>query len=308
MGNAVGLLWYSELFGGAWEDRCHVFLGLKFGDDYQPITDNDGDWGLDGLNRSRGSVYQCYGLEPETKNPTKGVTDKITSDLKKLTKYEADIQSLLGDVKIKRWVLLLNKDVPSSSIHLFAKKKEKELLDSGLSILADDFQVVLKTPTYFEKENLEYEKARSDKLEFDIPRLDAPSLDAVRENSKFQAVYKKFRKISDSDDVAERFAYDEIKNFIEQDIQLDEISKRAGDLYSEIESVRRDVESDAVKGSTFVGTFASWASTSSTLEDRLDRRIGQRVGGETLVRLRKYFLADWFVRCPLDFKAKSPGQ
>jgi hypothetical protein len=43
----LALLWYTELYGDSWEDRCNALLALKHGADYQPIGDKGGDLGLD---------------------------------------------------------------------------------------------------------------------------------------------------------------------------------------------------------------------------------------------------------------------
>lgn len=77
----LALLWYTELYGDGWEDRCNALLALKHGADYQPIGDKGGDLGLDGLVLCQGIAYQAYGQEPENQDPAKGVKDKIHADL-----------------------------------------------------------------------------------------------------------------------------------------------------------------------------------------------------------------------------------
>ena len=301
----MSLVWYSQYHGDEWEKMCDALLALKHGADFQPISDKGGDLGLDGLVVSQGIAYQAYGQEPENQDPAKGVKSKIHTDLAKLKKNQDGIVKLLGGKKISRWVLLLNKEIPHNNIHTYAKSKQDEVVSWQLSFVGEGFQVVIQTPTYFETEYLEYQKRRDDRVEVDIPLQASPSMENIRLNEKFIAVFDKFRRITDTDEDAERFAYNEIRNYIENAIQLDEIQKREPDFYSAIEEVRSDVEYDADQGSILSGSNESYSSTKQTLEDRLTNKIGARLGTTTLARVRKYIISDWFVRCPLNFKKKS---
>ncbi len=297
--------WYRELYGDDWEDRCHALLSLKHGANYQPIGDKGGDLGLDGLSLSEGIAYQAYGQEPETIDPAQGVKNKIHKDLGKLKKNQNEISKLLGDNKIKRWLLLINKDIPHNSIHQYAKNKESEVKSWQLEFIDDDFQVIIQMPSYFETESLEYHKKKDDRIEVEISNPQAVSMSNMRENEQFIKVFNKFRKITDNDEDAENLALDEIKNYFENAIWLDETQKQQPEFYSSIEEVRSDVEDDAKQGSIMEGSFNSFSNTKNTLETRLINKIGARLGTKTLKNVRKYIIADWFVRCPLNFKQKG---
>ena len=297
--------WYRDFYGDDWENRCHALLALKHGANYQPIGDKGGDLGLDGLSLSDGIAYQAYGQEPENKNPAQGVKNKIHTDLGKLKKNQNEILNLLGENKIKRWVLLINKDIPNNSIHQYAKNKENEVKLWQLKFVDSDFQVIIQTPSYFETESLEYHKKKDDRIEVEIPNPQASSMDEIRENEHFIKVFNKFRKITDNDEDAENLALDEIKNYFENAIWLDETQKQQPEFYSSIEEVRSDVEADAKQGSIMDGSFVSFSNTKNTLETRLINKIGARLGTKTLENVRKYIIADWFVRCPLNFKRKG---
>jgi hypothetical protein len=301
----LSYLWYTLLHGDGWEERCHALLALKHATDYQPITDKGGDFGLDGIVVCNNLAYQAYGLEPGNQDAAKSVKDKIHRDITKLKKNADEIAPLFGSQQLKRWVLLLNQDIPHSSIHAYAKAKQDWLISEGLSYVADDFQIIIQTPTFFETENLEYQKKKDDKVEVGFDAIEAPDLDGLRTNPNFITVYDKFRVISDTDQDAEFLAYKEVKNHIENGIQIDAIRTREPDFYSEIETVRSDVEADANEGSMLEGNFNSYSNAKSTLEQRLNHKIGNRLGQQTLANVRKYIIADWLVRCPLRFKAKT---
>ena len=297
--------WYRELYGDDWEDRCHALLSLKHGSNYQPIGDKGGDLGLDGLSLSEGIAYQAYGQEPENKDPAQGVKNKIHADLAKLKKNQNEILELVGKNKIKRWLLLINKGIPHNSIHQYAKNQENEVKSWQLEFIDSDFQVIIQTPSYFETESLEYHKKKDDRIEVEIANPQVSSMSNIRENEHFMRVFNKFRKITDNDLDAENLALDEIKNYFENAIWLDETQKQQPEFYSSIEEVRSDVEADAKQGSIMEGSFVSFSNTKNTLETRLINKIGARLGTKTLENVRKYIIADWFVRCPLNFKQKG---
>jgi hypothetical protein len=199
-------------------------------------------------------------------------------------------------------LLLLNKEIPSNDLHRYAKQKETEAKSWGLSIIDPDFAVFLQTPSFLETEWFEYRKRRDDKIEIDIGDLSTPALVLLRQNPDFQKVYDKFRVITDDDYQAEQLAYSELKNFIENSIQLSEIQRREPDFFSKIEEIRSDIEADAEQGSIASGTWDSFSHIKTSLEYRLDTVVGNRLGHKTLSRVRKFTIADWLVRCPLRFK------
>jgi hypothetical protein len=300
----AGNLWHLDLSGDAWEAMCNTLLSLKYGPEYQTISDNGGDYGLDGLNLTKATAYQAYGLEMDNKNPLKGCKDKIHTDLKKLQKNAQDIIEILGDVKLKHWGLILNRKIPHSDLHKYLKTKEIELKSWNLPFIDPSFQAVILEPTYLEGEYLEFIKKKDGRIELDIPIVAAPDLSEIKENQKFLDVYNKFTAFVDQSE-AEQLAYYEIQNYIENTIVLDEMRKREPEFFTEIEEIRSDLERDAEHGSLMEGSFASYTSTKDALNHRIDHKIGNRLGTITLGRVKKYIIADWLVRGPLRFKEKK---
>lgn len=300
-------LWYLDYNGKAWENLCDALLARKHDADYQPMGDKGGDLGLDGLYARGGTIYQAYGQEPENKDPVGGVRSKIGTDLNKLKKYRDEIAEILGDTKIKSWVLLLNKEIPHNQLHQYAKKKEIEVKTWNLPFVASDFQVTMQPPSFLETEWFEYRKRRDDKIDVQISKPQAPEIELLKDNENFKKVVEKFLAVYDTPDVAKQMAYIELKNFIQNGILLEEIRKREPDFYSEIEEIRSDLELDAESGSLAVGTYENYSSIRNTLEQRLNSVVGGRLGERTLSGVRKYTISDWLVRCPLNFK-KRPLQ
>lgn len=304
MGFCVGDLWHLNLSGDAWEAMCNTLLSLKYGPAYQTISDNGGDYGLDGINVTIKTAYQAYGLELENKDPLKGCKDKIHKDLTKLHTNAAEISEILGENKISCWALVLNRKIPHSDLHAYLKQKETKLKALNLPFIDKDFIAVILEPTFLEPEYLELVKKKDGRIELQIEKIPAPDLSEIKTNKNFIDVYNKFIAIA-AENEAEQLAYFEIRNYIENSIVLDEMRKKEPDFFSEIEEIRSDVEQEATHGSLMDGTFNSYASTKHTLEGRIDHKIGGRLGSNILGRVKKYIIADWLVRCPLNFKDKK---
>jgi hypothetical protein len=300
----VGDLWHLNLNGDAWETMCNTLLSLKYGPAYQTISDNGGDYGLDGINVSEKTIFQAYGLELDNKDPLKGCKDKIHKDLSKLHENSAKIAEILGENKISRWALVLNRKIPHSDLLIYLKKKETEIKGLNLPFIDSDFQATILEPTFLEPEHLELVKKKDNRVEIEIDKIPTPDLSEIKTNKNFIEVYTKFTAIA-SQQEAEQLAYFEIRNYIENSIVLDEMRKKEPDFFSEIEEIRSDVEQEAAHGSLMDGTFNSYANTKQILEARLDHKIGSRLGSNILGRIKRYIIADWLVRCPLKFKDKN---
>lgn len=295
--------WYYKLHGNSWEEHCHTLLNSKHGVDYQPLSHKGGgDLGLDSMVRCQGIVYQIYGLEPDNQNPIKGIKDKIHSDLKKLKTNVEEISVLLGEQKIKRWILLLNKDIFRKPLHSYVRDQENRIKSLNLPIIAPEFEIIIKDPSYLTTEHLEYEKKRDSRIEIKAPTQPITPLEELRSNPEYLKVFNKFRCVAATDIDAENLAYQEIKNYINGSIHLEIIKEEYPNFYGDIETARLNVEEDAEQGSLLSGTYETYTSTKSTLQGRLENTIGSRLAPPTLDIVKKFIISDWLIRCPLSFK------
>src|SRR4051812_32922846 len=123
--------------GKSWEALCQLVFKKKFSQDgYQQIHASPGDFGLEGFTLHTGYGFQCY-------CPDKHYTrtelydaqrDKITRDLKKLQKNEAEILKRIGSTKIGQWVFV-TPEFDRNSLLEHARTKEKEVREWNLPIL-----------------------------------------------------------------------------------------------------------------------------------------------------------------------------
>ena len=104
-----------------------------------------GDHGLDYYSLEDEVCYQCYAVqEPcEVADRAEKQKAKITVDLKKFCTKKAELCSLFGSVQMTRWVLL----VPlhdSSQLNAHATAKTAEVRALGLPYVAPNFEVMIQ--------------------------------------------------------------------------------------------------------------------------------------------------------------------
>ncbi|MBF0175102.1 MAG: hypothetical protein HQL83_16945 [Magnetococcales bacterium] len=93
--------------GDGWEKIATALIGQRHGPlNIQTIpAATQGDAGLDAVCRSEGIVYQFYSVQ-SVHGFYEGQRDKLTRDINKFINNKDKIKNLLGECKIKRWVLM----------------------------------------------------------------------------------------------------------------------------------------------------------------------------------------------------------
>ena len=129
----------------------HVNLLLKrhYGPgQYVEVPDTDGgDCGLEGYSRD-GCLYQCFAAEEPCPNDVLYKRQrKIARDLGKFAANGHKLELILGDVRIRRWILM----VPHfESRHLieYAVERTNEIRGMNLPYATVDFNVHVEASTF----------------------------------------------------------------------------------------------------------------------------------------------------------------
>jgi len=134
----------TRLSGDEWQEWATRLLSCHYGPtEFQRIPDNDrGDAGLEGFTRSEGHAYQAYGCEEpiSTRMRYDRQRNKMTQDITKFTTNQSALRRLFGSIQITRWALI----VPfcdSKEIVAHAATKTAEVLAHNLPYVAPSFQV-----------------------------------------------------------------------------------------------------------------------------------------------------------------------
>lgn len=136
---------YGKFDNKKWEDICQICFKRKYDDEcYFEILATPGDYGIEGFTRT-GKAFQCYCPDKEysAKELYEKQRDKITKDLKKLKKYETQIKKKIGKTKITRWYFV-TPSYTKNEIVDHCTKMMLEVKKWNLSIINNnDFEVVL---------------------------------------------------------------------------------------------------------------------------------------------------------------------
>ncbi|MDH6464926.1 hypothetical protein M2302_005127 [Micromonospora sp. A200] len=147
-GGEASLITWS---GDDWEEWCLALMRQHYGaDQVQEIPATDGgDLGIEAFTYS-GTAFQCYAAQDcySTNDLYEKQRDKLTVDLGKIRRKEAQLAQLLGPVLIDRYMFMVPK-FESFRIVQHASTKTNEYRALGLSVLTDTFQIVVCTDDAF---------------------------------------------------------------------------------------------------------------------------------------------------------------
>lgn len=169
---------FGPLSGSTWEGLCQQVFKRKYqAECYQQMPASPGDYGIEGYTSNSGWAFQCYCPEKhyERTELYEKQRDKITADLRKLKDYETELQARLGSTKICRWVFV-TPEIDRNALLAHAKAKEADVRGWNLSILTDDFTVLLHDGDHYLVEINEIRAAAGEALIFDDA---APALAAL---------------------------------------------------------------------------------------------------------------------------------
>jgi hypothetical protein len=156
-----------------WEQHIQQVLKLRYAQpvgSYQHIpADIKGDCGLEGFAID-GTAYQCYACQNWTDFSVllDHQKNKMTVDIGKLLKNEAELLTILGDIRIGIWNFVL----PfwnDKELLKHARKKQMEVRDKQPKHVKTDFRITIITGEEFliEKQML----AKQDLYKFDVKEL-----------------------------------------------------------------------------------------------------------------------------------------
>lgn len=300
-----------RLSGDEWQAWVDKLLQRHYGPGgYQKVPDQDrGDAGIEGFT-SDGVAYQAYGpVEPlTTAERYEKHRTKITTDINKFMKNAVLLSSIFGNIKICKWVLL----VPyfdSKEIVRHAANKTQEVLDAGLPYVTRDFRVAVEDENAFAVERDQLIDARNSLINIKCDETDRLKIgEWVDENdSLVKTIESKVAKLPhlQSDFECRKFRDEIIKAYLDGQNALDELrkyplvyesvrqvkSQKERYLYLETRS-SSDTNSDILKNSV------------SDLRDTISKQA-RGISPSVIDSVIWEAIADWIIRCPLDFPDKN---
>ncbi len=297
-----------RLYGEEWQDWANKLLTCHYGPtNYQKVPDNDkGDCGIEGFCIKNGHAYQAYGCEGEplkTNDRYAKQRNKMTDDIAKFIKNRTTLQRIFGSVKISRWVLL----VPyydSKEIVIHAANKTAEVVAAGLPYVTVAFRVAVCHEDDFTVERDTLIRAGATTLQLSAPTATTAEVTAwVGANDALASTLEvKLLRLPTLRSAADRTAFHErvLKWHLEGQTILRAL-RTYPDVYEKVVKAKSHRENFLVMSAVIGGTPEQiLASSLQDLRDALRNEV-RELHSFSAESLAYEAVADWLLRCPLDF-------
>jgi len=293
--------------GPEWQHYCLQLLSVKYGTELVVVPDKDrGDLGIEAFSRD-GCAFQCYAAQEPLSTSELAAKQqlKMTRDLKKLRDNAAQLLSILGTVRIRWWVFMVSRH-DSKRILEHGEKKAAELRAAAMPHLTDDFVIVVVTAEQFPVEAAALARNTHTVMYVDA---EAPEQDeivefAVQHSPLVATMEEKLRKLLRTrDPVALRRASSALLTaflfgtVVDAELR-DKYPLVRADIRKIVSATERRLE--LRYGATSAETDAPVERVAKDLQAEIRSRLpGLEVG--TAEDVAYGTVADWLMRCPLDF-------
>ncbi len=297
----------GRLSGDEWQEWANQLLTCHHGPtDYQKVPDKDrGDAGLEGFCHSQGAVYQAYGCDEPigVAERYKKQRDKMTADVGKFIKNRATLGKLFGTLKIRRWVLL----VPcfdSKELVAHAAVKTAEVKAEKLPYVADDFCIVVCQEDDFVVERDRLLNAGASYIEIitEVATPEKLSNWSATNDALLETLEMKLSKLPKLQIASERAAFKRkvLGWYIEGQSVLEGLRKYP-QVYERV--IRSKAHRENYLAMAAVGGSASHELLTQAVTDLRDtlQQEAKELHHFSADKLAHEAVADWLLRCPLDF-------
>jgi hypothetical protein len=299
-----------RLSGSEWQAWADKLLQRHHGPgEYQKVPDRDkGDAGIEGFTISTGCAYQAYGpVEPlSTQERYEKHRSKMSQDIRKFIENRVLLSSLFGNVKIHRWILLVP-HYDSKEIVRHATKKTQEVLSEKLPYVADDFRVCIEDEVVFSVERDEFLHSRVGAINvYEDEITHQRIIEWVDANDDLvKAVEEKVSRVKRKNEERRSFRDQIIKVYLEGQNILEEL-RRYPLAYENIRRAKSQTERYLVLES-LTSKGASIDILNGSLDKIRNTVLDQapELARSTIEAIAWEAVADWIIRCPLDFSREN---
>lgn len=290
-----------------WENYFKDIVRLHYKPaNYCDVPDKHiGDFGIECFTLD-GHVFQCYLPEQisDTKKLVEAQKGKIRDDIRKFTKdYVSQLKKLFGDLKISRWILATS-CYESAELAQYCTQKSLKVRDFDLPYVADDFEILIHTEKEYPQEVMALRRDNYQlTLKFDSVSIDKAS-EWVGENSTFlEKLDLKVPKITDDASKGESTRSFLIQRYLEYENLLDNLRQDWGEIYQIIYTCISNREAN-LAGRFLVAEEPLPTSVIKEEIEKLRSDVSNEINtikGTDLEKITWGVIADWLIRCPLDF-------
>lgn len=293
--------------GNAWQSIAEILFQLKYGSErIQRIPDqHQGDWGLEAYTVD-GLAFQCYA--PEKEYPVDEIylnqRNKITTDIRKFKENANELGALIRPQKYSRWFLITPRH-DSKKLNLHAAKKSEEIR-AACNHVTSDFQIMIHSgDEFFFEEIGRYISQGVQALRVEIPKVSEAQLDQhlTQHSSGFTVIQEKLKRGGVKSAAVLTLSKEYIRDFVQGQSVKDTILKSSPELFNTVDEKIQSIERDILKKYQL-----SQSLTPEQLEHDLQKlkadlieQSGKTLDSKTVDYLARGTIADWLIRCPMDF-------
>lgn len=290
----------------SWENYFKDILRRFYGpSNMKDIPDSyGGDFGIECYSFS-GHTFQCYLPEQSSDKEklTKAQKNKIRNDIHKLTvKNTKEFTKLFEGMKVSRWILA-TPEYCDSDIALYCSAKSVKVRKLGLPYISDDFQILLQTESDYKSE---VRALRQDvyQLSLDFSHVDGDEAgDWISQNLIFlEKMDLKLPKVVNQEKVGQSKAFLVGKYLGFQNL-LDYLKTEWPDIHIKINALinnRRSYLESRFLTDSSKQPDGVIKSEIEKLQKDIIREI-PTLKKTDLELITWGVIADWLIRCPLDF-------
>lgn len=297
--------------GTTWENLFQLVLKRKYRDEgYQHIPTSPGDCGLEGFTSITGLGFQCYCPEKTYTRKELYVKqrDKINEDLKKLKKFENNLQGFLGDTKIKTWIFV-TPELANNDLIGYVRTKEAEVKGWQLSIIDNDFKIMLHDADYYKLEIEEIQSSKGEVLDFCTSpptweELTGPE-EIYERNIKRKSEARLALKLTlpSYEKLVDSLCESTRQSFLEADMAIRQIENTSPVLHYKliklINEFEIQVKEDVI---TFEGSAeALTKQVTEKLTSRIMKDLHPAFNETTASQVSRYVVSRWLAVCQLDY-------
>ena len=298
-----------------WEEYVNDLLRLRYGPtDYQrvPATDR-GDCGIEGFSISDRAAYQSYAAQEYATNNQlyEKQRAKMTADIGKFIRNRAKLQGLFGDVRIRRWVLAVP-EFETRRLVAHASDKTTEVRRALLPYVdPTDFRVMVTTAQDFAAEHRQLATMGAVAVDVAPVHVDPATLSAFTAdegNSHLLGnLLSKLQNIPSCRDERVRVALvDELcRGYLVGQAYIGQLADQYPQLHRQVLALKQQKESVLTVRSLVTSQAANERMDDLMEELRVDLERSVPSLAPMYGDLIKESLADWLMRCPLDFVATA---
>ncbi|UCR89932.1 hypothetical protein [Mycetocola spongiae] len=297
----------GEWNGREWQDYCVLLLQKRYAmlnaHSLQLVPDrHQGDLGIEAFAHD-GIAYQCYAAEePLSVNERyEKQRGKLTADLGKLLSNQALLATMLGSISIHRYVFIVHRH-DSRKLIAHAATKAAEVRGWGLSFISDEFSIVVETADDYAVERTAIHAIPAPLIQTPVIAGGVKDEWSAQNQDLRSTARRKLSKVTSSSSKRERVLESLTSQYLQGENTLDRLRAVVPEVHRGILSTKAHRE-DLLVLEYLTGQDTSQAKLAEIAKDFsvLLREDYPVLTEQIATTLAWSAVADWLMRCPLDF-------